>query len=596
MTGNPTFTLGLVLSGTVSAGPYTAGVLDFLVEALAAWEKQKQRELDLPPSEWTVPHHNVVIKVIAGASGGAMVGLLSPGVLYGNFEPFTGETEAGGQWKFPLESRNRLFHSWVSSIDIQSLLKTEDLEVPGPVQSLLDSGVIDAISQDFVNVLPLYGHKRPGYVHEALEFYFAVTNLRGVPYRIDLTGGGHQIVHHADPMHFVLTSADADQLRGAYPSLDSAIVLHPLEIGKAQGWDECWDRFRLSALASGAFPMALASRSLAKPKAEYARRRWWVPLEKGGHEPDAPAVCGKLVNIKPDNLWWEAMPEDVAFTAVDGGVINNSPLEYARISLAGYPGGRNPRSADSAHHAVLMVDPLNRPVDDSGPEAPDMFGVGKRMFSAMLNQSRFKPEELTLAQDEDVYSRFLISPIYREGENEPKQYPIYGELMGAFGGFLDIRFRIHDYMLGRRNCQQFLRQHFALPRSNPLFAQAGDAPGLDMTPYLAHEGRPKAYLNHHGETVSELFYQIIPLVKSVRTPIVPPPRISPIDAVDFPQLKRDINNRMERVFNRVMETYFTGIQRLLISVTGGKLIEAIRKQLLERIMAWIKRELAQFDV
>ncbi|MGA9917893.1 MAG: patatin, partial [Paraburkholderia sp.] len=33
----------------------------------------------------------------------------------------------------------------------------------------------------------------------------------------------------------------------------------------------------------------------------------------------------------------------------------------------------------------------------------------------------------------------------------------------------------HDYLLGRRNCQQFLAQHFSMPPSNPLYSNWNDA-------------------------------------------------------------------------------------------------------------------------
>ena len=53
-----TFELGLVLGGTVSAGAYTAGALDFLIEALEARHANAQ------------PLHRVVVKTAAGSSGG----------------------------------------------------------------------------------------------------------------------------------------------------------------------------------------------------------------------------------------------------------------------------------------------------------------------------------------------------------------------------------------------------------------------------------------------------------------------------------------------------------------------------------------------
>jgi len=45
------FQLGLVLAGAISAGAYTAGVLDFLFQALSEWEKDRGKP--------GVPNHRV---------------------------------------------------------------------------------------------------------------------------------------------------------------------------------------------------------------------------------------------------------------------------------------------------------------------------------------------------------------------------------------------------------------------------------------------------------------------------------------------------------------------------------------------------------
>ena len=66
---NPgTFHIGLSMAGAISAGAYTAGVFDMLMEALEAWQVTKDKEKDLPAK--TVPTHNVIISVISGASAG----------------------------------------------------------------------------------------------------------------------------------------------------------------------------------------------------------------------------------------------------------------------------------------------------------------------------------------------------------------------------------------------------------------------------------------------------------------------------------------------------------------------------------------------
>jgi hypothetical protein len=64
----------------------------------------------------------------------------------------------------------------------------------------------------------------------------------------------------------------------------------------------------------------------------------------------------------------------------------------------------------------------------------------------------------------------MISPV-RPSSGNPKaeKYPIACGALGGFSGFLHESFRRHDYLLGRRNAQAFLRWNFALPETNILF-------------------------------------------------------------------------------------------------------------------------------
>jgi hypothetical protein len=69
------FKIGINMAGAVSAGAYTAGVLDFLMEALEQWQLHKEalrRYLSDPvgPVPLLVPLHDVTIEVFAGASAG----------------------------------------------------------------------------------------------------------------------------------------------------------------------------------------------------------------------------------------------------------------------------------------------------------------------------------------------------------------------------------------------------------------------------------------------------------------------------------------------------------------------------------------------
>jgi predicted acylesterase/phospholipase RssA len=73
------FKIGINMAGAVSAGAYTAGVLDFLTEALDEWYKAKARGE-------AVPAHDVSIEVFTGASAGGMCAAISALMLQQEFE------------------------------------------------------------------------------------------------------------------------------------------------------------------------------------------------------------------------------------------------------------------------------------------------------------------------------------------------------------------------------------------------------------------------------------------------------------------------------------------------------------------------------
>ena len=57
--------IALALSGAISARAYTAGVFDFLIQALDEWEKARNGP--------GIPNHMVGIKAMSGASAGSIV-------------------------------------------------------------------------------------------------------------------------------------------------------------------------------------------------------------------------------------------------------------------------------------------------------------------------------------------------------------------------------------------------------------------------------------------------------------------------------------------------------------------------------------------
>ena len=64
------FNIGIAMAGAVSGGAYSAGVFDFLMEALNEWQKQK----DDPGAN--VPRHDVFISAVSGTSAGGITAAL----------------------------------------------------------------------------------------------------------------------------------------------------------------------------------------------------------------------------------------------------------------------------------------------------------------------------------------------------------------------------------------------------------------------------------------------------------------------------------------------------------------------------------------
>lgn len=131
----------------------------------------------------------------------------------------------------------------------------------------------------------------------------------------------------------------------------------------------------------------------------------------------------------------------------------------------------NPRRADEANCAVLTVAPF--PADafyDPGysfDKNSSVFGMLPNLFTTLISQSRFQGESLTAVMSGASYSRFVLAP---SDADNPNQDALQCGLLSAFGGFFERGFRAHDYQLGRRNCQKFLRDYFRLSITNPVIA------------------------------------------------------------------------------------------------------------------------------
>jgi hypothetical protein len=530
------------MAGAISAGAYTAGVIDFLVEALDEWEKAKAfaREHPNDPEARKCPMHEVRIKVMAGASAGGITAGIAAGLLGMDYEPVTAQPQAGN----PAKPRNNtLYQSWVNAIDIDPLLGTRDLDsADGPLQSLLDSSILLDIARNaFRYDQPGARNPRP-YVADPLHVFLSVTNLRGIPYPVDFENFSpsarttlYEMTMHADNMHFIIGREEPPKEQGAF-------WLKPYDFADRQ----TWGLLETAALASGAFPIGLAPRLLKRQSSQYAVRHW--PF-KGPYEAGGRHYCEYWKAIAP-GLGDE--PFEYRFLCVDGGVMNNEPLDLANLVLAG-PLGAEASEGNQATRASIMILPFptGMPFAKEYEGRSDLLRLLPTIFNSLINQARFKPDELAKANDPNVFSRFLIVPrrgFRPNGTLEP--FTIACGSLEGFGGFLSRKFREHDYQLGRRNCQWFLQQYFALPsegeKANALFA--------GWTP----EAR-QAFAIHKSTDPSVILplLPIIPLMGEAK-PYVPQPVWPTYTRDEWNALRPKVDRRLRRVMKALIDQNIEG--------------------------------------
>ncbi|WP_438397179.1 patatin-like phospholipase family protein [Caballeronia sp. DA-9] len=439
--------------------------MDFLIEALDSWEaaKESERKAGKHQSEWSVPPHDVILRVFAGASAGSMTAAIAAVALKYDFphvDAIAAATKA--------ESANPFYRAWVQDIDIRALLKSDDLSSQNTLVSLLDSTVLGKITD---RALDYTGTpKSRAYLRERTRFIFAQASLRGVPYYLPIKStysAGLGMWMHKSYRSF------AASYTGAAPKArpDDAILptqnssIHPV-----------WKMLGNAALGSGAFPVGLAAReedrnisdldfhffTYIDPKSQKQKFDCLVPAWK---------AQGSTIT----------MPERFKGFVVDGGTMDNEPLDFARTEMAGQI-EQNPRGGNEAIRGIIMIDPfpdtLAEVNNTNAGERGDLFSSSFGLIGAWKNQARFDPADLALAFMDDVYSRYLIAPSRRISLTDPRTetngFDLASGCLGGFGGFLSEEFRRHDYLLGRRNCQQFLAQHFSMPPGNPLFDNWSD--------------------------------------------------------------------------------------------------------------------------
>lgn len=467
----PCIKIGINMAGAISAGAYTAGVLDFLTEALDCWEEAKR-------NGETVPMHDVSIEVLSGASAGGMCAAIAALMLQHDFEHIRDVTKTG--------TTNRLYESWVNRIDIRELLKSDDLRNASQVNSLLDSTIIGNIAA-FALTPGAAPVKRRSYVSPDLTLYLSLTNLRGTPYSLNGEAPGsieETTFFYGDRIRFEIKASST----AASAAKPGTYWLDPTNNNGAG-----WQTLQTAAMATGAFPIFLAPRILTRSLSEYTPPVW---------ESVTAAATGNPPPVSPD--FPPGTPDPLHTLNVDGGMTNNDPFVYAHDHLAKLTPPKDTPAirGEDVDRAVINIAPFPTTtlfdLKYDLARAAGILPILGKLFSALLSQSRFFGESLTSVMRGTSFDRFVIAPSDEELVQEFKGQPadrhppaLQCGTLGAFGGFFCRDFRAHDYALGRRNCQKFLRDSFLLPQDNAIISAGLQKSGVD--PHAIGRSRPRAY-------------------------------------------------------------------------------------------------------
>jgi hypothetical protein len=577
------FQLGITMSGAISAGAYTAGVIDFLIQALDEWEKARNG-----PEAARIPNHRVGIKVVSGASAGAITAAIGAVALAdGGQSPVTFDTPGAMDGKIKCWLP-KFYQSWVVKPGLVAedgepldFLQTTDLATfapaaddlshsrvattPAPtataapengrpkVESVLNSRLLDAIAKAAIDVKST-AQPRP-YIANPLHIYLTLSNLRGIPYKVPFEGGDYHMISHGDRIHYALTGLGTWHSPSLFADTDRKREIDTAWLVDGHARKPEWTSYAICALASAAFPIGLAPREVDAMIAEYDGRpdssRCFrrFPIEDLARESTGPGA-----SIVPD--WEPATSADpiFSFRTADGGIIDNDPFEYARFSLKTRLGDPLEAKPEKANCAVIMVSPFpeRRPIRPEGQPGVDLLSIYRALLPSLIDQARFKPSELVLAASPSHASRYLIGPSRVTPDGKEQTYGIASGLLGGFGGFVARAYRDHDFQLGRRNCQKFLRESFTLPSENDIIAYWPRTVQADPR-FRAEE----------KDVGGREAYQIIPLLGSADEEVGLPewPRIS---QVRFEAIQKRIAERFDVLAPALLAENVTGILRVLL--------------------------------
>ncbi|MCX2679043.1 hypothetical protein OOZ15_03740 [Galbibacter sp. EGI 63066] len=534
------FKLCLTMAGAVSAGSYTAGVIDYLMETLSLWQEKKEENkklgIDHPDYDHSIPMHDVEIDVLSGASAGGITGTLTLLSLLNKKHKATNRQNPEGE-------DNLFYKCWVKMADdqqsktLEKLLNTDDLDKKKLPESLLNSIAIEKIADEALRVNKDVQY--PDFISKDLDLILTTTNLRGLNFKVDFSGShsnnsANIITNHGGFFRYKVKNDK--HLRGVPNDEDS--LYYVLDLNENQDIHYLRD----ATLSTAAFPIGLKSREIEISKKYIERFPNYLFGRKKGIEP-----------LILDN------EESYKFNSIDGGLINNEPYGIGIKVL----NEKNENLQKNDNYAVVMVDPFPNQDNDLSLFNPqrDILSVAKSMFRALRNQVMFNQDGILEALSLSDRTKFLVAPSRKSkinGMNMIEENHLASSPMSGFAGFMNKNLREHDFALGRKNCQDFLRYHFSVKEKNV-------EKRLDIK--ITKEAMDRfSYFVPPGNISGERFFPIIPdmKVKSAYDNQVYSDLYGEDAALGYPEYpKMDISD-FEKKYKRILKKRIRSLVRSIL--------------------------------
>lgn len=469
------FELAIACCGGTATGPYVAGVLDFIWEAFEEWRTAARAG--------TAPNHQVRITHLVGTSaGGLSVGLASLATI--KAFPHVYHDALWAQYRaadpaLPAvqpKTDNPHYRAWVTEITLDRLLSNPQEVASGQIY-LFHSAPADICGAVLAAIAPFPAATGRDWVSHPLELRGTIGNLQGVPYALDFNhlGAGAAMTSeffeaHRDNIGFAVAT---DHVGGTPTGLDGAPDCHELPARIFDGpapaappdLAQARTLFDATMVATSAIPLVFKVTEVPQNPIVYQWRTAYWDRDRGVAVVDQP-------------VWPTPPVNPIDYAATDGGLFDNRPFNLAHQRLNGVRGA-SPQDGQTAARAVLLVDPLaeDREPIPANPDASKIFEVIAKLVLTPILQDRLDTMDLAQIKDESIFSRFMIVPSRSSPTNPAQAWPpsqaLLSAPMDAFLGFAAQAYREHDFLLGRRNAQQFLRRTFALPATNPIVAGVG---------------------------------------------------------------------------------------------------------------------------